>query len=140
MSLELAKMVIGSTHEYWLVWRKNEHRDGERWVTSKATTWVISIPYSAGWRRGVNYDEMLVSEIDNLLKSEIYTNIPISEDYPPFQLAIYFSSFIGGIPITGSGKEAVKMLLNMKKSEFHEYKVALREFQEDKTKAKENAV
>lgn len=129
MSIELAKMVIGSTHGYWLVSRENERRDGGQWVTDSPTTWVISIPHSPKYRRGVQYDDMLVSEIEGILNTELPTNISISEDYPPFQQGIYFKDFIGGVQILVNIKEAVKMLLQMEKSDFYTYKTALKDFQ-----------
>lgn len=114
MNIDFIKEVLMSRSEYWVVARKVNNYDQ-----------IILIVIPKDIKRGLNYEEITLQDVEKLHGSYIEQNVFINTDYPPFQQNISFSDMYKGYPINSKIKEFMIKALELKSDNIYQYKALI---------------
>lgn len=116
MNLDLIKEILTTEYDYWLVAKliKNEYSNDKDEVI------FIGIPKEI--RRGLKYEEITLKDVETLYNSYLDLNIHINADYAPFQIYLPFREIDMAFSIKKNVKEFLTKALQLKSSNFHDYK------------------
>lgn len=123
MNIDFIKEILMSTAEYWIVARKTEYI--EDFETKRGKDQIVFIAIPKDIKRGLNYEEITLQEVEKLHNAHIEQNIFINTDYPPFQQYVIFRDMYKGYPIEYKIKEFMLKALDLKSNELYEYKALI---------------
>jgi len=112
--------ILTSEHEYWITCKEDTWADGK----VERSVWFIAIPQQI--KRNIKKEEVLLNDLEKLRSIDV-PNIPISQNYPPFQLGMSMYSFKRGFPITNNIQQFLIDALALKSKELWDYKKLLEE-------------
>lgn len=101
-NLDFIKTVLMTEESYWVVSRYEDSCNGR----TKDTVWFVSMDKDILFDK--KYEEITLKDVEVLMRSTV-ENIPISEQYPPFQRGITMLNIYKGFPV--SNKINIKKFL-----------------------------
>ena len=110
--------ILMSDEEYWCAMKQDEWAGGK----IERSVWFISV---TGFNRSMKRDDIKLCDLENLRSLNV-DNIPLSQNYPPFQIGISMYNFIQGFPV--KGKDARKFVIDamsLDSKDIHAYKELL---------------
>lgn len=111
--------VLTTEWEYWLVAKRDEHHNGQRY---KDQIFLTLIPFTV--RRGLNRKQILLTDLENLRSVDL-PNIFFNMDYPPFQSGQSLWNVINGFHIDTKHVDVNKLIvdcLNIESDDIFKYK------------------
>lgn len=134
MNIDFMKEIIMTTDEYWVVARKTIYR--ENFDTKRGEDQILFIAIPKGIRRGLQYEEITLKDVETFYNSFLDRNIFLYPDYPPFQDYIPFRDVHTGFPIKNNAKEFLIKALELKSDNLNDYKALIenneKEFENEK--------
>lgn len=124
-NLDFLKRILMSGSEYWLASSKEkDYRNGGYF---NEAVWLICLPYNIQVDLRQTADSIKLVDVEKLYRADVQ-NIPISDDYPPFQYGQSMHYFHDGYPLEGVNvKQLLSKALAFGSSNIHDYKDLIEE-------------
>jgi len=127
MHIDFYKKILMSTYCYWIVAQQCEAMVYCKLKRIEDDIIFIAIPENI--KRGLEYKDIKLKDIEEIETTNIITNIYLTNNYAPFQHGISFKNIYDGFYIDGKSnniKDILIKALKIKSNEIYKYKELLK--------------
>ena len=131
-NINFLSKILSTKHEYWVVAKKNEYNTIARKGRDNDSIMLITIPTNI--KRGVEYNDIKLIDLEKLQKVNIDCNIFLNESYPPFQVNQSLYNIFDGHPIESKQRLYLIKALDLDSNDLWDYKKLIDEVCKKETK------
>ncbi len=120
IDVKMIQQVLVSDAMYWIAAR--ETRYSKYGTMERGDDQIVLIAIPDDIPRGMQYEEILLKDVERAGDVPIEKNIFINNDYPPFQLGLSLKDFYLMFPITCDVKAFLDKAFELKTNDIWDYK------------------
>lgn len=116
-------LLDGKGDEYFVVAKEGHYRAHGGWRDTEDSIFLIAVPqrvWESGWNR-IDPQNLTVRELDRIKSTIVECNIPLSNNFTPFQWGITVGSFYKAYPVRAT-REFIRKAWALKSNDLWDYK------------------